>query len=219
MNSALPECILFDLDGTLLDSLPGIEASVQAAFQVTGLPLIRSDFRNLIGPPVRKILSLAGNVVEDSKLNALERAFREHYDSVGWRKTRCFRDAQSVLHGLREVGHSLFIVSNKPRHISERILEREGIAEYFKAIVNRDSRSPTYSGKPEMIRVLLKEQNLMSAKCLLIGDTIDDASASAETGIAFLFAAYGYGAAAETSSLGSICRIDSLSRVLELARR
>jgi phosphoglycolate phosphatase len=77
----LPRFLLFDLDGTILDSLPGISYSVQQAFDVCGLPLPDCQLRSMIGPPIRTILSLAGQVTNTAVLDALEQAFRRIYDS------------------------------------------------------------------------------------------------------------------------------------------
>src|ERR1700739_1021092 len=68
-------------------------------------------------------------------------------------------------------GHRLFVVSNKPRHISLQILEREGMATYFEAVITRDSRTPSYSGKREMIETLLAERGILAEDCLMVGDT------------------------------------------------
>ena len=59
MNGPLPPCILFDLDGTLLDSLPGIAFSVREACRMVGLPEPKINLRSLLGPPIRTILSRA----------------------------------------------------------------------------------------------------------------------------------------------------------------
>src|ERR1700733_5364416 len=105
MSGLLPPCILFDLDGTLVDSLPGIEFSVREAFSSCKLPLPKESLREMIGPPIRTILSQAGNVVGESGLDILERAFRASYDSDGWRKTVCFPDADRVVRLMHEQGH------------------------------------------------------------------------------------------------------------------
>lgn len=211
----LPKCILFDLDGTLIDSLPGIESSVRAAFAACALPLLCDNFRETIGPPIRTILSRVGGLVDEKSLNALELKFREDYDSRGWQKTVCFSDASKVLRHLSEQGHRLFVVSNKPRHISLSIMKKESVCEYFESIVTRDSRSPGYTDKEEMIRALLSERQIRSMDCLMVGDTMEDANAAARTDIRFAFMTYGYGDAVEVPSMPIAWKLDSLARFLE----
>jgi phosphoglycolate phosphatase len=211
-----PGCILFDLDGTLLDSLPGIEFSVHAAFAACHLPIPNVSVGALIGPPIRTILSRAGNIVDADMLDRLEQAFRVSYDSEGWSQTVCFPEASHVLRIMRQQGRRLFVVSNKPRHISLRILEAEEVLVFFEAVITRDSRSPAYSGKEEMIKVLLAEYRLASRDCLLAGDTMEDAQAAATAGISFAYMTHGYGSLTETSRVPVACTLDRLSEFLPL---
>ncbi len=216
MNGQLPDCILFDLDGTLVDSLPGIEFSVGEAFSQCNLPLAKKGLRELIGPPIRTILSRAGDVLEEGTLNALEHAFRVSYDAEGWRKTTCFPDVNGVLRMMHERGHRLFVLSNKPRHASLQILEREGILQYFDLVLTRDSRSPKYAGKEEMIGALLAERGIIEKDCVMVGDTAEDAKAAAAAGIKYIQMTHGYGAAGQLSALPVALTIDSFSQFLPL---
>lgn len=216
MNGYLPACILFDLDGTLVDSLPGIEFSVRQAFDSCGLPVPRQSLREMIGPPIRAILSRAGNVDEDGTLDALEHAFRKSYDGIGWQRAVCFPEAQRVLRLMQDGGHRLFVVSNKPLHISLQILEKEEILQYFEAVITRDSRSPNYCGKEEMIRAVLVERSVGREHCLMVGDTTEDANAAATSGIKFIWMTHGYGSAAQMSSLPVAHSFESFSQFLPL---
>ena len=218
MTGQLPACILFDLDGTLVDSLPGIEFSVREAFRACQLPMPEGGLRELIGPPIRTILSQAGNVAEESSLDALESAFRASYDSEGWQMAVCFSGANDVLRTMHERGHRLFVVSNKPRHISVQILSRERLFDYFEAIVTRDSRSPHYQGKTEMIRDLLAERGIARENCLMVGDTIEDANTAASSRIRFAWMTHGYGATVQMTAIPVAYKLDSLAQFLPLMR-
>jgi phosphoglycolate phosphatase len=213
MNGTEPVSIMFDLDGTLVDSLPGIEFSVREAFSTCNLPLLKDNLREMIGPPIRTILSRAGNIADENQLDALERAFRASYDSEGWRKTVIFPEAGLALRKLHEQGHRLFVVSNKPRHISLRILEREEILKYFEAVVTRDSRSPGYQSKEEMVEALLAERGIAEENCFLVGDTSEDAKAAAAAGIKFMWMTHGYGS---VRSSASTVALDDFSQLLPL---
>jgi phosphoglycolate phosphatase len=216
VSRRLPQCFLFDLDGTLLDSLPGIESSVRAAFTACRMPQMHTNLREMIGPPIRAILSRAGEIQDEKSLDCLEREFRADYDTQGWRKTVCFPHTGPVLRLMRERGYRLLAISNKPRHISIRILENERILELFEEIVTRDSRSPAYAAKEEMIGAIQAQRHISSANCLMVGDTIEDAKAAASAGIRFAFMSHGYGTVDETSSVPVAWRLDSLSEFLPL---
>jgi phosphoglycolate phosphatase len=215
MRRLLPLCILFDLDGTLVDSLPGIEFSIREAFSACRLPAPSNNLRQLIGPPIRTILAEAGNIVEKGTLDALERAFRVSYDGEGWRKTVCYPDVCKVLQMMKEKGHRLFVVSNKPRDISLQILKREGLLAHFEVILTRDSRSPGFAGKEEMIRVLLEDRAIANSECLMVGDTTEDASAAASAGIEFAWMSHGYGSPL-SFSISVAKRMDGFSEFLPL---
>lgn len=216
MNGFLPTCILFDLDGTLVDSLPGIEFSVREAFDRCRLPLLNDNLRQMVGPPIRTILSHAGNVLEESTLNTLELAFRASYDSEGWQQAVCFPGAQHVLQALHDGGHRLFVVSNKPRHASLRILDKEQIRQFFEAVITRDSRSPNYGRKEDMVLTLLAERSIDLESCLMVGDTMEDFMAAVAVGIKFIWMTHGYGSAAQLSSLPVAHSLSSFSQFLPL---
>jgi phosphoglycolate phosphatase len=189
----LPQCVLFDLDGTLLDSIPGIAYSVAAAFRAAGLPERTLDLRRFIGPPIRTILSRAAETTDDALLDELEWHFRVSYDSEGWRQTLCFPGVPELLETLKRNGHRLFIISNKPRHISAKILESLGIAPHFEQLYTRDSAQPPYASKEAMLDALLSDHQLAAQACVMVGDTMEDAGAAALHNIGFIFMEHGYG--------------------------
>lgn len=191
--SHLPAAIFFDLDGTLLDSLPGITFSIEQAFHACGLPMRPIDLREAIGPPIRTILALAATQATPSDLDRLERAFRTSYDSEGWQKTLPFPGSSLMLREAHSLGIQLFVVSNKPRHIALKILEREGSLPLFEKMLTRDSSDPPYAGKAQMIEHLLRAFQLHAARCIMVGDTTEDALAAAEMLVPFIWMAHGYG--------------------------
>jgi phosphoglycolate phosphatase len=211
----LPLFILFDLDGTLLDSLPGIAFSVQEACRMVGLPEPKIHLRSLLGPPIRTILSRAVETDDPALMDQLEQAFRISYDTEGWRKTSCFEGAQGTLEMMKAGGHRLFVVSNKPRLISLKILEHEGLLPLFEQIYTRDSRLPAWT-KREMLQTLISEHDISCSDCLMVGDTMEDAMAAAATGIRFAYMTHGYGELISTPSIPIAYKLDSFSQFAQL---
>lgn len=193
MNLRIPQCVLFDLDGTLLDSLPGITFSVKYACRAVGVPEPKADLRCLLGPPIRIILSQAVPTQDAGLLDRLEAAFRSSYDTEGWQRTSCFEGAHAALHAIKSNGRRLFVVSNKPLHISLKILERESLLPFFEKVYTPQSRMPPYTSKAEMLQSFLSEYRFSSSDCLLVGDTMDDINASAATQMAAALMEHGYG--------------------------
>ena len=104
-----------------------------------------------------------------------------------------YEGAVASLKALKENGRRLFVVSNKPRHISVRILEAEGTLAIFDEVVTRDSRVPPYRDKLEMVTKLLQKWELTAGECLLVGDTMEDAEAASNSRMPFCLMTHGYG--------------------------
>ena len=206
--------VFFDLDGTLLDSLPGIAYSAQAAFAECGLPQRVVDLRGLIGPPIRRILFNMSRDADERELDALEAAFRASYDSEGWMRTPHYPGAADALRALKAEGKWLFVVSNKPRHISLRILEEEGTLRLFDEVVTRDTRDPPYRDKLEMLVHLLRKWEMGAGDCLMVGDTIEDAQAASETGMQFCLMTHGYGDVPPDTGVPVAFRLDRFSELM-----
>lgn len=186
---------LFDLDGTLVDSLPGIAWSVQEALRANGLAPLSQDLRPLIGPPIRDILAAVSGAADPALLDRLEAGFRSSYDSEGWRRTVCQEAVPDMLWRLLTAGVALWVVTNKPAVVTGRILRELKIGAFFKEIACRDSRTPPFGSKVEILRDLLARRGLDRARCLLIGDTAEDWKAAEVAGIACAIVPHGYGAA------------------------
>jgi phosphoglycolate phosphatase len=209
--------VMFDLDGTLLDSLPGIQHSARVAFGECGLRVGEVDLRTLIGPPIRMILArMAAVEASDAELDRLEQAFRVSYDAEGWKITPHYEGAAEVLRAMRAEGKRLFVVSNKPRHISVKILEAEGTLELFDEVVTRDSRQPTYRDKREMMGYLLQKWEIGANDCLMVGDTMEDAESASDVGMQFCLMTHGYGDVPEDSAVPVAFRLVHFSELMPL---
>ena len=195
--------LFFDLDGTLVNSLPGIEFSVREAIERCGIPTVDVSLAGCIGPPIRTILGrLTGQTA--SSLDRLEREFRASYDSLGWRQTVLYPHAAEVLRELQESGKRLFLVTNKPAAVTSRILSAALIKSHFTGVLARDSRHPVFGSKAEMLACLVREYALTLTASLMIGDTQEDIDAAGEAGIAAIAVTYGYGSVRTAYSIGDL---------------
>jgi phosphoglycolate phosphatase len=186
--------VLFDLDGTLVDSLPGIEFSVDSSLAECNGAQRQRDLRALIGPPIRTIFQQLVPDGDSQQLSLLEQAFRSSYDSDGWRKTLLHDGALETLTRLRMAGLGLFLVTNKPLAPTQKILDALGIAGFFTDVVCRDSKTPPFQSKQEMLQDIVSAHGLSPAACIYVGDSFEDFCAASEAGLPVALVAHGYGA-------------------------
>jgi len=217
MHTAGPfEAILFDLDGTLLDSLPGIEASARYAAE-TCMPERRvPSLRSLIGPPIGVIFALLWPDLEAERLNRLVNAYRQHYDAQGCLLSELYPGAVQTLDYLRGRGLRLFVLTNKPIAPTSRILKHTGILPVFTDIVSPDSVQPPFKSKTDGALMLRGRFHLDPHRTLLVGDGVDDAQAAAACGYAFLAVGYGYGEAAAHAGLTKLAELKRLPDIVEM---
>ena len=205
--------VIFDLDGTLVDSLPGIEYAVDCALRERSYPARSSELRPLVGPPIRRTLQMiSGETVSDA-LDALESAFRAAYDTEGWRRTVLQAEASETLGWLAATGCSLFIVTNKPRQATRRIVEHCGIFDFFSAVLSPDSGVPSYRSKVEMIRRLMVADNVSATNSLFVGDTREDMEAAAAVGMPSVILTSGYGGFCSTPGQSGCQSVNALGEL------
>lgn len=193
MASRRIETVIFDLDGTLVDSMPGIEYAAEVAWAAVQPGPPCPSLRPLIGPPIRSMFRRALPQAEVAALDALERAFRTAYDTEGWRRTAIYPGVLETLTALTAGGIHCFGVTNKPSLPTQRILDHLGLHPYFDVFLSPDSRVPRFASKAEAVAAILIEYALEPKHTVLIGDTTDDARAAVECGLRFIALTGGYG--------------------------
>jgi phosphoglycolate phosphatase len=202
--------LVFDLDGTLIDSTPGISSALRRAFQSAGRTMPAVDLARVIGPPITVIARRIDPLLSDTEVVNIERSYRAIYDSVGWRDTLAYPSVIDTLGVLHRHGLRLFIVTNKPLLPTSAILEHLGLSNLFVEVLTRDSRSPRYSSKTEMLGDLLSRQSLQAGATLMIGDTGEDQDAAHANNLEFLHATYGYGSVTSARYIGEFSEIAAL---------
>jgi phosphoglycolate phosphatase len=190
--------ILFDLDGTLIDSSPGILASFARILAADGLRPAVPLAPSLIGPPLAVTLRQVSGLDrpgDAARLARLVEAFKADYDTAGYRDTAVFPGVAAGLAQLAGSGARLFIVTNKRMVPTRRILEALGLARHFAGIHTRDETEPPAPSKAAVTARALARHGIDPPRAVFVGDSDEDAAAARENGLAFIHAAYGYGAA------------------------
>lgn len=186
--------ILFDLDGTLIDSAPGIEASFYIAYLKVYSTACPKIITNFIGPPIDQVLTVVNGETNLEIINRFVVTFKQHYDSEGYKKSKLYDDVESVLDVLSKKNYNLFIATNKRVKPTKLILEHLSIGKYFNDIYCPDKLLDIkFTNKTELITHILKTNSLLLTETIMIGDTMHDGLAASENKIDFALVEYGYG--------------------------
>ena len=185
--------ILFDLDGTLIDSAPAILASFREAFAQTGIAPVRAIDESVIGPPLPETLQLLSGSDDPAQIGQLAEAFKASYDSEGYKATAAYAGVDELLADLANAGLTLSIATNKRIHPTRLILEHLGWGGYFAHVYALDLFTPRLPNKAAMIARLLADQNIGREQAIYIGDRSEDGESADTNGLPFIAVTWGYG--------------------------
>ena len=213
MPQSLP-ALIFDLDGTLTDSKPGILGCLRDVIDARKIgdcgPLDR-----FIGPPVEEWAAdlLPQGSAEDR--TALAREYRACYDRVGWSNNSVYPGVAEMLAQLRTDGFPLYVCTSKHEHFAVRILEHFGIAQYFNAIYG-DRIDYSSHSKSDLLARVLAQEAIDRASVWMVGDRSFDIDAAHANGIRCLAAAWGYGTPEELALADAVAATPA--DVMEIVR-
>lgn len=185
--------ILFDLDGTLIDSYNSIQLSYNYAFQQVYNYECNHNIRPLIGPPIKEILVKLSGETDMDKINIFVKYFQEKYDSEFYKSCDPYEGVTELLTYLSAKHLDLYITTNKRLIPTMLILEHLNFSQYIKKIYAIDSNQGIYKSKVDMVAGLINNENLETSETILIGDTIHDFTAAEKNKIGFIYVDYGYG--------------------------
>lgn len=185
--------VLFDLDGTLIDSAPAILASYREAFAAAGVrPAIAID-DSIVGPPLLETLRLLAGTDEPAVISALAGHFKASYDSRGYQSTQAYAGVADLLQALVARGRKLAIATNKRIHPTRLILEHLGWSAHFEAVYALDLFEPRLPDKAAMIARLLSDRQIDPRSAVYVGDRLEDGESASKNGLPFFAATWGYG--------------------------
>lgn len=216
-----PGAILFDLDGTLVHSLPDIAESLNALFAEQGWEPFEADaVRKMVGGGIPKLVeralkarSIAFDEGEHERLSA---RFREIYAPRAAHLSRPFPGVVEFLQTLRDIGVPLGVVTNKPEAITRKMLEALDLSGFFGAVVGGDTLA-TKKPDPETVLAALEQLGTSPDKAVLVGDSPADAGAGRNAGVPVVLVSFGYSQVpvAEIEADGLVYSFDALPAALE----
>jgi phosphoglycolate phosphatase len=199
--------VLFDLDGTLVDSGPGIRASVRHAAAAVGLPEPTPEqLRLLIGPPFpaafRDVLG-----VDVPTGDAMMTAYRELYGSSGMFDVTLYDGIPEALDELVARGDVLAVTTSKPAPYAREIVAHLGLSEVFAGGVHGASFDGSVEGKAAVVGLALAQYG-EGPVAGLVGDRHHDVEGARRHGLGCLGVAWGFGGRAELEAAGAAAVVD-----------
>ncbi|MCX5577818.1 HAD-IA family hydrolase [Kaistia terrae] len=176
--------LIFDLDGTLIDSAPDIAAAVNAYLRSRGWPEQETEFveRFIGNGPRRLLLDMLvelGLPSDDETIAAAHAAYLAHYGEAPARLTKFYSHVREDLTALKQAGFRLGICTNKPHALTLRVLDLLGIAPLFDAVLGADA-VPACKPDPGHLLAVAKLMQLADGEWAYVGDTtVDQATAIA----------------------------------------
>jgi len=209
-----PSAIIFDLDGTLVDSADDILLALRLSLDHQGIRPPAAMGRRWIGPPVSEILDRSGIAMTESTKQEVVRDFREIYDHSEMGNTVPYPGALALLDRCQKRGIGMYVATNKPLLPTRRLLNRwfPGI---FQAVVCVDSVAGSRLSKAAMVSKLIQEQGLDPRETWVIGDGVSDINAAVSCGCTALGISFGYGDPIELLAQGAERIFSSLDELFE----
>jgi phosphoglycolate phosphatase len=212
--------VVFDLDGTLVDSAGDLQATLNLLLSEHRLPsLDLPAVKLMIGDGVAKLVERAfiatgGDV---SLVNAASARFLELYEGNATERTIAYPGVHDTLSNLSAAGFTLCVVTNKPYAATIEILEALKLRPFFAAVVGGDS-APRRKPHPDPILKALADAGLRPDETMMIGDNYHDVEAAHAAGLPAIMVTYGYSHKAP-ESVGADYLVDEMPAIIPILRQ
>lgn len=185
--------VVFDFDGTLVDSAPAILGCFREVLSEHGItPKVVIDSR-LIGPPLGETIARISGLENADDIHRLADDFKRIYDREGVFLTTAYAGVEVLLERLHADGCRLHIATNKRARPTSLILDHLNLTRFFDSVYAIDYAAPPYANKVAMIAAQVVEQGVRTETAYYVGDKAEDGEAADANRLAFCFAAWGYG--------------------------
>ncbi len=196
--------LLFDLDGTLTDSRPGIVACIQHALERAGIASPgERELQQCIGPPLsHSFARFLGTDIDAPGVMQAIVAYRERFTATGMFENAVYEQIPAALDEVARLGARLYVATSKPRIYAERILEHFGLAHRFIAVFGSELDGSLVH-KTDLIAHALERANLDAAATIMIGDREHDMHGAVHNRVFPVGVLWGYGSQEELTNAGA----------------
>ena len=200
------ENILFDFDGTLVDTGPGIMNATRYSLKTYGIDEDDPDnLRRFVGPPLAEAFAEHYGFSPEKSVEAVLR-FRDYYLDSGNKECELYPGIADMLSALRADGRRLIVATGKPEELALKIALRFEIADYFEIIRGAyvDDEGEHRTCKQEIIESIFDDLDITDiSSCIMIGDRANDITGAHRSGIKAIGALWGYGSEKELCGAGA----------------
>lgn len=209
--------VLFDLDGTLVDTAPDLHAALVYSFQSQNLEAIDlATVRSAIGhgakAMIKRSAELSGHELAPDQLDEMLEQFLEYYRSNICRDSAPFDGITQTLEFCRTQKWKIAVCTNKTQALADQLLSELKLTHYFDAIVGADSVTEKKPSARHVVETIMKAGGSQESKSLLVGDSSTDGRAAEAAGIPFILMTYGY----PDGDLSSLSMVYSLETARDL---
>jgi phosphoglycolate phosphatase len=190
------EALIFDLDGTLVDTAPDLTAATNHALSLIGRrPISQTEARHMVGHGSRALIikgcEVTGGAVDDETIKRLNIAFLDYYADHIAGHSVIFPGLLALLDRARNAGLKLGVCTNKVEHLSHKLLRELEMADYFGAVVGGDTL-PIMKPDPAPYHEVAKRLGVDTANTIMFGDSETDIRTAQNTGVPVIAVTFGY---------------------------
>ena len=207
--------ILFDFDGTLFDTSPGILRGIRYSLKKSGREVGEdTELYKFIGPPLLSRAFMEFYGMSEEEAEHTKEVYRAYYREKGVMECAPYPGAEECLRALQSAGRKLAIATSKPIRFARQILERFGFARYFDAVCGAESDA--HAGKTEIVAAAIKRLNAKPADCVMVGDRKYDILGAKENGIPCVALDSGFAEPGEYAEAGAAAVVKDFSALRQL---
>lgn len=206
--------VIFDLDGTLIDSAPSILAGFGQALRLAGVTPVRPLSADLIGPPLQQALGLLSGSSDSALLAQLAQHFKAYYDEAGYRLSVVYPGVTDALRTLHAQGVQVHLATNKRHAPTLLILEHLGWLPWFRSVYALDMAGLGLRDKTQMVAAQLRNEGIAAANAWYVGDRREDREAARNNAIGFIGVDWGYDRFEADSGHAVLSAMDALPPLL-----
>jgi phosphoglycolate phosphatase len=224
LPSGLPPAVIFDLDGTLVDSLPDIAAAMNDTLAEDGVaPISDADIRLMVGEgaqaAVERALIYRGLAADQLAVARLLQRFEPHYIRHSKAGSRVYPGGRELLEALAAAGIACGLCTNKPQPVTDVVMAATGLDRFIVAIIGASDVRPKKPA-PDMLLAAIAGVGVTPRDAVMVGDSIADFKTARAAGVPVILVDFGY-SRVPVDGLGAdaiISHLSELPKALALVR-